>query len=326
MRMLTKALASAAPLLVIAGLVYAGLFVKPKAVGASLPPAIFERGDAFYGLTMPTASSVWIAGTDGKVIRSNDAGGTWAIQKTPTRNTIQDIAAWDTDHAVAVGNRGVVIYTSDGGKSWKEGKAPISQHANKLMRVRALPGGVAWAVGEFGALIKSDDFGATWSRAAEEEDAAWNDVIFIGEKGWLVGEFGRMKQTNDGGRSWRSVNSGVSSSLMAVHFRNASSAVAVGLTGVILVTEDGGANWRPASSPVREHLFDVVWSGSQWVAVGNKGLVLVADAPNEKWTASQISKADRSWHTRLAASGSALYVAGGSLVAAEAGNARSLVR
>lgn len=324
---LSKVLVSSVPLLVIAGLVYAGLFIKPKPVGAPIPPATFERGDAFYGLAALSASTIWAGGTDGKVVRTDDGGNTWTRQTTPTHHTIQDIAAWDEMRAVAVGNRGVAIFTLDGGTTWKEGKAPVSQVANKLMGVRVLPGGGAWAVGEYGALLKSEDYGASWVRAAPQEDAAWNDIDFLGDTGWIVGEFGRLKRTTDGGRTWTSVNTGVQTSLMGVRFKDAMHGVAVGVAGTVLVSGDGGLSWKSAPSPVREHLFDVEWHDGRWTAVGAKGVVLSASDPMQGWSVAPVSHIDQAWHTQVdAVDGGVVYLTGGTMVALENGKARPLVR
>jgi len=214
-----KFLVSAMPLVIVASLLYAALFIKPKPVGASVAKPIFERGDSFYGIAIPSAKTLWAAGSNGKVVRSGDAGTSWTLQRTPTHATLQDIAAWDVEKAVAVGNDGVVVMTRDGGRSWATINAPRSAIANKLMRVKTLPDGAAWAVGEGGVVLHSSDFGATWSLAAKEEDAAWNDVFFLDHQGWLVGEFGRIKASKNGGASWQAVNSPIKVSLMASHSR-----------------------------------------------------------------------------------------------------------
>jgi len=321
-----KILVSSVPLLVIAGLIYAGLFIKPRPVGAAIPSAMLERGDAFYGLAFVSPSTIWACGTDGKIIKSEDGGNTWAIQATPVRHAIQDIAAWDARHAVAVGNHGAAMFTGDGGATWALAKAPVSPVANKLLRVLALPDGSAWAVGEYGTLLRSGDRGASWGRVLPEEDAAWNGIDFQGDAGWIAGEFGRLMRTVDGGRTWSPIDTGIRTSLMAVRFRDARHGVAVGLGGVVLVSDDGGVRWRQAPAAIREHLFAIEWQDGRWTAAGAKGFVLTSSAPLEGWTVSTVSSTDRAWHTRVVAANGALYLAGASLVALEDGKAAPLVR
>lgn len=299
MRFPVRAVLSGLPFLLIGGLLYAALFVKPSPQGASLAPPVMSRGDVVYGVTSPAPGVLWAVGSDGKVWHSDDDAKSWRLQAAATPETLQDIAAWDGRRAVAVGNQGVVLRTIDGGTTWSPVPAPLSAIANKLMRVRAFADGEAWAVGEAGAVLHTSDYGASWRRAVPEEDAAWNDVQRVGSRIVLVGEFGRIRLSLDGGASWADAASPVRSSLMSVSFRDATTGVAVGLDGVVLRTDDAGASWVRVANPDHNHLFDVIWDGSGWVATGNKGLLVTADGDARAWKASLISKTERAWHTRI---------------------------
>lgn len=332
---------SITPWLIIAALLWVGLFIKPQPVGTTVQPPSIERTDSFYGIASPIKGVLWIAGNKGKVVRSDDDGNHWVLQKTPTVQHLQDIASWDDKRAVAVGNKGVVIITADGGATWTEVSAPLSKVANKLLRVKALPEGRAWAVGEMGALLESTDYGHTWQRRRDEEDAAWNDVFFLdAENGWLMGEAGRIMKTVDGGKNWQPVASPVKISLMAVAFRDAANGVAVGLEGSLLATHDGGKTWnllprakRPSGGltidkadknvavPTKqrvleetgEHLFDIAWDETQqiWFAIGNQGVWVRGNREADAWDAGRIDPRDMAWHTRVIVANGQTYLAGG---------------
>src|ERR1019366_9754302 len=111
-----KWIISILPFLIIGGLLYSALFVKPNIVASSVRPPAIARGDYLYGIALPKPNVMWAAGSNGKVWRSADSGLSWAIQATPTDENLQDVAAWDEMRAVAVGNQGVTIRTDDGGK------------------------------------------------------------------------------------------------------------------------------------------------------------------------------------------------------------------
>jgi photosystem II stability/assembly factor-like uncharacterized protein len=312
-RTLVTLATSVTPLAIIGVLLYAALFVKAGAVVSDVRPPVIERRDTYLGVALPGDKVIWAAGGNGKVVRSDDDGTSWRVQATPTDVNLQSIAAWSADQALAVGNAGVVIRTEDGGKTWQKVDAPRSDIANKLMRVRVLEGGVAWAVGEVGAVLKSTDFGRTWSRVLEEKDRAWNDVVFVGENGWMVGEFGEIARSIDGGATWAPVSSGVSSSLMAVRFRDAEHGVAVGLSGRVVATADGGATWNALPPQTKEHLNAVAWDGARWVAVGDKGVMVVGNAAADTWTARRISEGDLGWRTQIEHAGAdRRYVLAGS--------------
>ncbi|MBI5921006.1 MAG: glycosyl hydrolase [Betaproteobacteria bacterium] len=300
---------AALPFLIIGGLLYSAFFVKPKVEGVSVEPPVIERRDIFYGVAIPVPGSVWVAGNQGKIVRSDDGGTTWIHQATGVTAHLQSIAAWDPERAVAVGNDGTVVVTSDGGKTWAKTSMPANVAGAKLMRVRTYPGGKAWAVGEMGMALSSSDFGVNWRSTTAGEDVSWNDVVFVKDVGWLVGEFGRMQATRDGGANWKVLASPVKSSLNGVYFRDEHEGVAVGTEGVLLLTKDGGANWRVLPKIVDEHLYDVLWDGSRWIAVGDKGALLTAGISGDKW--SDLSRdAGTTWHTQVVGANGSYLLAG----------------
>lgn len=293
---------SALPFLIVLALLYAAFYIKPSVDGTPVPPPPMARNDVVYGVTAPDGDALlWAAGSDGKVWTSRDHARTWTVQRTPTRQLLQDIAAWDAQRAVAVGNDGVVLVTADGGHRWTKVDVPRSPIANKLVRVRTYPGGAAWAVGEAGVALRSRDYGLHWDRVTPDEDSGWNDVAKLGDRVILAGEFGRLRVSADDGATWRDVNGPVKSSLMAIAFRDDAHGVAVGLDGVVLRTDDGGATWERPQSATTTHLFDVTWDGGRWAAVGNNGILLTGDAAARDWRTTSVSATDRRWHTRIVA-------------------------
>lgn len=310
MRRVIDLLMSIAPLIIIAGLLYAGLFIKPHPSGGVVDTPVFERANWFYGLSAQKGGKVWLVGANGKILRSQDGGGTWKPQASPVKVNLQDIAAWDDQQAVAVGNGGTVIVTADGGKSWRSVEVGPFKIASKLLRVETLPGGQAWTVGEGGNVLRSSDFGNSWSRVGIEEDKAWNDIFFMESRGCMVGEFGRIKISKDGGATWKEVFGPVKSSLMAVAFRDANNGVAVGLSGVVIVTRDGGQTWKQEKAVTVEHMLSVTYDGARWVAAGAKGIVLVSDSEGREWKSTRLSEEDRAWYTTIVKSDGQYYLTG----------------
>lgn len=317
-RVIVVLLSSGAPFIIIAALLYAGLFVKADAVVGKVAPKAIERRDSFFSVAAPGTGIIWAAGTNGKVVRSEDGGASWARQTTPGNGNLQGIEAWDAQRAVAVGNGGLIIVTGDGGKKWEQAKVPELADTVKLLRVRIFDN-TAWAMGEFGALFSSKDHGASWARALPEKDLGWNDVAFVGANGCLVGEFGTIMRTTDGGANWQPVATENKTSLMALAFRDAQHGVAVGLSGTVMVTNDGGASWTPLPKSTKEHLYSVIWDEQRWLAVGDKGVMLTAEAPAAAWTVARISDKDYSWRTQVVRAGQRHYLAGARLGILEGG-------
>ena len=308
-----KVTVSSVPWLIIGGLLWAGLFVKPQPAGGTVQPPVLERRDHFYGIAAAPNEDIWVAGSDGKIVAVDKQGLTRPLVSA-THQTLQDIATWDDSHGVAVGNEGVVLITSNGGHSWKTVESvPRSEVANKLTRVRVAADGKAVATGEMGALLISKDYGATWTRLRDEEDVAWNDAALLpNDRLVVVGEFGRILVSPDGGNTWDTPKVPVESSLMAVSFRNANEGVAVGLEGVVLTTRDGGRSWHREKQDSHAHLFDVTWddANQRWLGVGALGTWIQAGPEASDWQSGRLDERDLAWHTRILPKGKEAWLAG----------------
>jgi len=310
-----RAATAVLPFVVIGALLYAGVFIKPKSNGDSVPVPVLGARDAFYGVASPAENVIWAVGRGGKIVRSEDGGRKWARQPSATDANLQSIAAWDAARAVVVGNDATVLLSADGGRSWQAGAGlPSEAQGRKLIRVRRAADGSAYAVGEFGLVLSAPRFGGAWESLGRQEDVAWNDIAASGHTLILVGEFGRVRRSADGGRSWQDVASPVKSSLLGVAVSaDGRLAVAVGLEGVVLLSADDGRSWRAVSSGTREHLFGVTATSAGWAAVGDKGLLLRAPADAQTWEARRLSENSYAWHTDVEAHAGRLYLAGATL-------------
>lgn len=319
MMKLKALMSSLAPLAIIAGLLYAGLFIKPAPPVSNMSSAAIGLRDSFYGVAVPSPKVVWAVGRDGKVVRSDDAGRVWTVQATGSIENLQAIAAWSDAEAIVVGNSSTVLMTADGGRHWNSVAGIHKQgEAQKFIRVRLLGDHSAMLVGEFGAMLASSDKGATWRTLGKVEDVAWHDAAEPADKMLVVvGEFGRIRRSIDAGLSWTAVASPVKTTLTAVRFRDANNGVAVGLDGVVLATSDGGQSWKSQASPTRDHLFDVSLQGDDWLAVGDKG-VMLRGTPDGNWTGGRISDTSYAWHTQVLPANGSIYLAGAQLARLDA--------
>jgi len=311
MRFLYRSIVAILPFLIVAGLLYAGLFVKPVVHDEVRPPAVIGSRDAFYGVCVPAPNVYWAVGRGGKIVRSDDAGQHWVAQpvKEAEGVALQAIAAWDVHHAVVVGDHGMILQTADGGLHWH--KVPFDDGDHKLLNVRAGTDGQGWAVGEFDTVLQTDDYGTHWKNIGGKKDVAWNDIAQPAEGRLItVGEFGRIRRSDDNGKAWIDVTTPVKSSLLGVAFRGKETGVAVGLDGVVLATADGGASWSVRSSGTQEHLFAVAATQDGWVAVGDHGVMARSGPTDIRWRAERIAPHDYAWLTTVAPTGTSLLLGG----------------
>ena len=145
----------------------------------------------------------------------------------------------------------------------------------------------AWAVGDGGTMLHTDNGGADWAPLAADGDSGRNlhGVDFLSDSltGWAVGYAGRIMHTTDGGESWAYQNHSVSGHLWGVDAISATQAWAVGDGGVVLHTTTGGATWDQGTYSASEwhDLKDVDFledgTTTGW-AVGTSGTIVRTDS------------------------------------------------
>lgn len=307
-----------ASLFVVGGLLWVAFYLKPQTNVASVEPSLFGYRNNFYGVVIPDDNRrvVWAVGSGGRIIRSEDAGDTWSIQKAPTRKHLQDIAALDSTTALVVGDEGTVLVTGDAGQTWTGVEVPIREFGDQLLQAYVEAGSNRWWItGTFGTVLRSLDSGQTWEMVHPEVDVAWNDLTVAPDGTvWVVGEFGRLRRSGDGGETWEDVNIDTEISLMSIAFADENNAVVVGLSGSIARSSDGGLSWDMVSTGHEDHLYDVGWTGEDYVVVGNAGMVGRGAYNGSDWEFFQLAKNNFGWYTKFAAlDPETLYISGADL-------------
>lgn len=298
---------------IVGGLLWVAFFVTPPAQVSNVQPSLFGGRTDYYGVAAVDGDGVWLVGSGGHIVRSGDGGKTWRQQPTKVNVNLQDIVAWNPQTAIVIGDESTVLRTTDGGQHWQQIKIPSRKFGKQLLHAYVQKGThQAWITGAYGTVLKTDDQGATWKMAYPAVDHAWNDITQAPGGGlWLVGEFGSMAHSVDDGASWSKVKSQSKASLMSVAFANATDGVAVGLNGTVTHTTDGGQSWALVPTKIKSHLFDVIWTGTRYVAVGDDGVIGYANAAGGKWKFSTLGHNDFGWYTGVATGpAGAFYLAG----------------
>ena len=220
-------------------------------------------------------------GDEGTILRTEDAGATWAQIDAGTRATLHGVALSAGTDAFAVGED-VVLRSRDLGRTWEavpdaEGAwravattaagttAWLASASGELWRLRgdelvpayatgegALAGVAASpdgarivAVGEAGLLVRSDDSGASW-RAEPTPTARDLHAVELAEDLIVaVGEAGVVLRL-DGAGARATEHLDAALSLRALHLGAEGHAHAVGDHGVSLASRDGGRTWTAA--------------------------------------------------------------------------------
>lgn len=181
---------------------------------------------------------------------------------------LNDVSFPDVSTGWAAGDRGVVLRTTDSGKSWQQQRrGKIYEHLHGIFFTDLKQGCVAGPEG----LFRTSDGGESWTRAARGD---LFDVCFSDQQhGWAVGNYPAALQSSDGGASWRPLvlpGHRQYDWLVSVRFCDAQHGVVVGFNdgqqlgslepgdgAVIYQTEDGGLTWKRRGEDLPIRLTDV---------------------------------------------------------------------
>ena len=182
------------------------------------------------------------------------------------------------DRYFAVGQRGHILYSDDGGDSWTQAEVPVR---SSLLDIYFPSPELGWAVGHEGVILHSSDGGKTWvkqydgirygleGKAYYEELAASdpNDTLYP----YLVEEMDFA------------ISQGADKPLFKIRMHTTTSGHALGAYGMILRTEDGGKNWTHVLHHMENdsfyHVFDFAQlpGDRKFFLSGEAGLFMVGD-------------------------------------------------
>jgi photosystem II stability/assembly factor-like uncharacterized protein len=263
--------------------------------GATWFVAAEVLGDTLLDVDFADERSGWAVGTSGVVYGSTDGGLTWAAEPAASwqrqyshepvtlpaqgTNNIAPVinesvasvyfadaktgwAAGDAPTGKGFDVRGLVLGTTDGGKSWSELKSAAGEGApypvNGLWFTSPKDG---WAAAgnledaQEDVLLRTTDGGRTWERSDPKSAEYPRAVQFLdASHGWAVGMTvdqttdlpgpSKILGTTDGGATW-TVRFTSPRSFFGLCFADAKRGWAVGDRAAIYATTDGGATWRP---------------------------------------------------------------------------------
>jgi photosystem II stability/assembly factor-like uncharacterized protein len=174
-------------------------------------------------------------------------GGTWEAQTSGTLAWLRAVCFVDADVGWAVGGKGTLLATTDGGRTWATRRAPTDDTLRDIYFLNEQTG---WIVCDRSIyllrtkeeprsyLLRTTDGGASWSRVdvtGADVDVLVTRVAFADRsRGWAFGEMGALYATTDGGANWRREPSGTLHPLERLSVVSPGRAWAVGFGGTIL--------------------------------------------------------------------------------------------
>ena len=290
---------------VICTTLLAGSFSLPLAAADDLDQVY--RGtahDALFGLCLDGQQGIAVGGA-GLVIESADGGQSWTPSEAFTKSALLDVSC-GTGASLIVAQAGGIYRWSDGAY-----QAVESGSDARLLSVASNSNGLAFAVGSFGAILRSADGGVNWTSVTTDWEAILHDFVEphlydvdVSESGvvTIVGEFELVVRSPDGGETWETAHSG-EASLFGLNLNAAGGGFAVGQEGRIIRTEDSGVTWTEASSPTGGILLSV-WSSPEGEVLisGIRSLLRSSDG-GTSWELVEGGDLNTGWYQGLVVTG-----------------------
>ena len=202
-----------------------------------------------------------------------DVLDTPAMQSPLAAKTPLNGIAFAGKRVVAVGQRGHIVYSDDGGKSWQQAKVPVS---SDLVAVAFPSQQQGWAVGHDGVVLHTADGGITWIKQLDGIGA-----------GKLMQSF--YAGTDAADEASRIANQGAENPFLDVWFDDDNTGYIVGAFNLIFRTVDGGKTWEPwfhrTENDKRLHLYAIRRIGGGLYISGEQGLFLKLDESGNRFAA-----------------------------------------
>jgi photosystem II stability/assembly factor-like uncharacterized protein len=189
------------------------------------------------------------------------------------------------NRVVAVGDRGYIVYSDDGGTRWQRARAPDAPLLTSLDFLDAQSG---LAVGHDAVILKTTDAGETWTQqfSAPAEQRPLLDVNYLtSQRAIAVGAYAAYYETADGGKTWNARKiTAEDKHFNAILELGEGRLLILGEAGTILGSDDNGLTWKPVPSPYKGSLFGgVIASDGAVVAFGMRGRIYRSTDKGRTW-------------------------------------------
>jgi photosystem II stability/assembly factor-like uncharacterized protein len=254
--------------------------------------------------------TAWVVGHDAVILKSLDRGATWTrvldgrmlfktMQQAAQRDVrlakevgrtmaqsatadvwptaLLDLMFLDADRGFAVGAFGLLLATTDGGKSWQ----PWTDRADneRQFHLYAIKGDARrpYIAGEQGLLLRLDEAGQRFVRVETPYNGSYFGVEALGAQVLAYGLRGNVYASDDAGASWRRLESGTDANLVSAGLQSGGLWLAT-QSGVILTGEFSAARLSVAAASPGPDLYGAVAIAPGRFAVARLNGVATIDA------------------------------------------------
>jgi len=213
-----------------------------------------------------------------------DALDTPAVMSPLATKSLMQAVTRAGSRLVAVGQRGHVVVSDDGGAAWKQSRVPVS---SDLCAVYFVDNRNGWAVGHDGVVLHSGDAGDTWTLQLDGRKA--NDLQVAAMQRKVANEPASEDAKKLLAEAQRDVEQGPDKPFLDVWFADANNGFVVGAYNLIFRTTDGGKTWESwferTDNPKFFNLYAIRPVAGSVFVVGESGTVLKLDREKQRFVA-----------------------------------------
>ena len=226
--------------------------------------------------------------------------GSWVRQKAGTMAWLRAVFFLDHNRGWAVGSKGTLLKTTDGGLNWKTSAAPTVSIVRDIFFLDEQNGWLVCEANQYelkssldtrAYLMRTTDGGENWKRVElkgfDVDSVLVRAVFSRGGRGWAFGEQGAIYTTRDSGETWERLQSPTRHLLLGGTFVDDDRGWIVGAGATIIQTSDGGDTWYQSRLPqvekrVRSTAASFIDNRNGW-AVGSAGNVVHTANGGRTW-------------------------------------------
>jgi photosystem II stability/assembly factor-like uncharacterized protein len=216
---------------------------------------------------------------------------------------------------LAAGERGIILYSDNDGRSWMQAETPTSA---SLTALRFADDKRGWAIGHMGIVLHTADGGKTWVKqldgieaarlslaAAQKsgDERAIRDAEYLVKDGadkpffdlclindhtlFIIGAYNLALRSDNGGRTWTAWQGHIANprALHLYAMRAVGDALFIaGEQGLLLKSADGGETFTPLESPYKGSWFGMIAeTDGSLLAYGLRGNVYRTSDQGQTW-------------------------------------------
>jgi len=185
---------------------------------------------------------------------------------------------------VAVGQRGHVVYSGDGGRHWMQAPVPVS---SDLTAVSFVDANVGYATGHDGMVLGTRDGGLSWTRLLDGRQA--NALVHEHMKRRAAAPDASDDDRKLFVEAQRNVDAGPDKPFLDLWFDSANEGFVIGAYGLVLYTADSGKTWEPwfdrIDNPGLLNLYAIRSVRGALYIAGEGGLMLKLDREARRFRA-----------------------------------------